>query len=118
TGVPGASDVVRGAIVSYASEVKYELLGVTPGPVVSASAAAEMAQGACRVLGCDVGLAVTGVAGPAEQEGQPVGTLHVGLCLGGEVVAHSLRMPGTRDQMRQMSVISALDLLRRRLLQP
>ncbi|HWM21816.1 MAG TPA: CinA family nicotinamide mononucleotide deamidase-related protein, partial [Ilumatobacteraceae bacterium] len=57
TGVPGASDVLRGSIVSYASEVKRQLLGVGDGPVVSEEAALEMAEGARRVLGSDVGLA-------------------------------------------------------------
>jgi len=113
TGVPGASDVFRGGIVSYASDVKYELLGVPEGPVVSEAAAGAMAMGVRRLLRCDVGLALTGVAGPAEQDGMPVGTLCVGIDLGGDVHTRTLRLPGQRDQMRQMSVISALDLLRR-----
>ena len=79
TACAGASDVFRGSIVSYASEVKVDVLGVPEGPVVTPEAAAAMALGAQRVLGADVGLALTGVAGPAEQDGQPVGTLHVGL---------------------------------------
>jgi nicotinamide-nucleotide amidase len=116
TGVPGASDVFRGSIVSYASEVKYDLLGVPDGPVVTSEAAAEMAVGARRALGADIGLALTGVAGPDEQEGQPVGTLHVGIASDDGVTTASLRLPGTRDQMRQFSVISSLDLLRRQLL--
>lgn len=116
TGVPGASDVLRGCVVSYASEVKFDLLGVPEGPVVSEEAAAAMAQGACRVLGAEVGLALTGVAGPAEQEGRPVGTLCVGIVIDGVTITRSLRLPGQRDQMRQYSVISALDLLRRELL--
>ena len=115
TNVPGASDVFRGGIVSYASEVKFDLLGVPEGPVVSEAAAAAMAVGAQRVLGADVALALTGVAGPAEQDGMPVGTLCVGIAIGTEVTTRTLRLPGQRDQMRQMSVISALDLLRRRL---
>ena len=61
-------------------------------------------------------LALTGVAGPAEQDGMPVGTLCVGIAIGADVHTRTLRLPGQRDQMRQMSVISALDLLRRRLL--
>ncbi len=116
TAVPGASDVLRGSVVSYATEVKATVLGVPPGPVVSVDAAVAMAEGARRVLGADVGLALTGVAGPTEQEGQPVGTLHVGLALGEAVETASLRLPGQREQMRQFSVISSLDLLRRRLL--
>ena len=73
TDVAGASDVFRGSIVSYASDVKFDVLGVPRGPVVSDDAAVAMAEGACRVLGCDVAVAVTGVAGPDTQEGVPVG---------------------------------------------
>jgi nicotinamide-nucleotide amidase len=116
TAVPGASDWFRGSIVSYASEVKFELLGVTPGPVVSRSAAEQMAVGAARVLGADVGLAVTGVAGPTEQDGQPVGTVWMGLALDGHLEAATVRLPGDRDRVRQFATISLLDLLRRRLL--
>ena len=115
TAVPGASDVVRGAVVSYASDVKFDLLGVPHGPVVSEAAAAAMAGGVRRVLGADVGLALTGVAGPTEQDGMPVGTLCVGIDDGRTVVARTFRLPGQREQMRQMSVITALDYLRRHL---
>jgi len=65
----------------------------------------------------EVGLSLTGVAGPTEKGGQAVGTVCVGIALPGETAfATTLRMSGQRDQMRQMSVISALDVLRRRLL--
>ena len=114
TGIAGASDVLRGSIVSYASEVKYDLLGVTEGPVVSESAAIEMAVGAQRVLGSDVALALTGVAGPTEQDGMPVGTLCIGVVIGDQQFATTARLPGQREQMRQMSVITALDFLRHR----
>ena len=116
TSIPGASEVLRGGVVSYASEVKFDVLGVPEGPVVSEAAAAAMAVGVQRVLGSDVGLALTGVAGPTEQDGMPVGTLCVGIVVGSDApVTRTLRLPGQRDQMRQMSVISALDLLRRHL---
>jgi nicotinamide-nucleotide amidase len=117
TSVPGASDVLRGSIVSYASEVKFDLLGVPEGPVVTEEAAVAMASGARRALGADVGLALTGVAGPAEQDGRPAGTLCVGIDLAGQTHQATLRLPGQREQMRQMAVISSLDLLRRRLLE-
>jgi nicotinamide-nucleotide amidase len=121
TAVPGASSVFRGGIISYASEVKFDLLGVPEGPVVNEPTAAAMAEGACRVLGADVGLALTGVGGPAEQDGMPVGTLCVGVSMpdgagGRSTITRTFRLPGQRDQMRQMSVITALDLLRRTLL--
>ena len=115
TNVPGSSRVLRGGIVSYASEVKFSLLDVTPGPVVSESAALEMARGVRKALKADVGLSLTGVAGPDEQDGQPVGTLFVGIATREGEAATVFRLPATRDQMRQMSVISALDFLRRQL---
>ena len=116
TNVPGASEVFRGCIVCYANDVKFDLLGVPAGPVVSEAAAVAMAQGAQRVLGSHVALSLTGVAGPAEQDGMAVGTLCVGIAIGENVLARTLRLPSQREQMRQMSVISALDLLRRALL--
>ncbi len=116
TAVPGASEVLRGSIVSYASEVKFEILHVERGPVVSEQAVRQMAQGALGVLGCDVSLAVSGVAGPDQQDGQPVGTLWVAAAArSGMVISRAFRLPGVRDQMRQMSVITSLDFLRRHL---
>ena len=117
TNVPGSSSVFRGGIISYASDVKFSLLGVDEGPVVSEEAAAQMAAGARRVLGCDVALALTGVAGPEEQDGRPVGTLCVAAAFpDGSTVTTTATLPGVRDQMRQMSVITALDFLRRHML--
>jgi nicotinamide-nucleotide amidase len=112
TAAPGASAWFRGGVVSYASDVKRAVLGIADGPVVTAEAAAGMATGAARVLGADVAIAVTGVAGPDEQEGKPVGTVWVGIADRGTVTSHELRLPGDRDRVRQMTVISALDLLR------
>jgi nicotinamide-nucleotide amidase len=114
--VPGASDWFRGSIVAYASDVKRKLLAVGDGPVVSESAAEEMALGAAEALGADVGLALTGVAGPTPQDGQPVGTVWVGLAIDGEPHARLFRYPGDRQQVRQMATITALDLLRRTLI--
>jgi len=117
TAVPGASDVFRGGVVSYASDVKFSLLGVPEGPVVTAQAAQAMAEGARRALGADVGLATTGVAGPAEQEGQPVGTVFLGLAMDGGCEAQQVKLPGDRLRIRQYAVISAVNLLRKRLMQ-
>jgi len=114
--VPGASDWFRGSVVSYASEVKYRVLGVPEGPVVTEAAARAMASGARRVLGADIGLALTGVAGPDEQEGMAPGTVVVGLALPGDAVESLVfHLPGDRERVRQYAAISALDLLRRRL---
>ena len=117
TNVPGSSSVFRGGIVSYASDVKFDVLGVNPGPVVSEEAAVQMAQGARRVLGASVALAVTGVAGPDEQDGRAVGTLCIGVALAdGSTHSTTSMLPGQRDQMRQFSVITALAFLRTLLL--
>jgi nicotinamide-nucleotide amidase len=116
TEVPGASEWFRGSIVSYASDVKHALLDVPPGPVVSASAAEAMAIGAMRALGADVGLAVTGVAGPTEQDGMPVGTVFGAVHLDGTTTTHELHLPGDRERVRWYSTISLLDALRKRLL--
>jgi nicotinamide-nucleotide amidase len=112
TAIPGASKVFRGSIVSYASDVKFSLLGVPEGPVVSAAAAEAMALGACRVLGADVGLATTGVAGPDEQDGQPVGTVFLALAMNGQTQVERTGLPGRRDTIRQLAVISLLNMLR------
>jgi nicotinamide-nucleotide amidase len=115
-GVPGASDWFRGGVVSYASQVKFQVLGVDDGPVVTETAARQMALGAQRVLGSSIGLSVTGVAGPDEQDGQPVGTVFVGLAFGdGSTEVIRLKLPGDRERVRQYSTIGALNLLRQRL---
>lgn len=119
--VPGASDVFRGSIVSYASDVKRDLLDVPDGPVVSEVAAQAMAAGARRVLGADVGVSVTGVAGPESQDGRPPGTVIVGLDLGsfgGDAgpEAFEVQLPGDRVQVRQFAVITAMAALRTRIL--
>ena len=113
--VAGASKWFRGGVVGYASDVKYNLLGVPEGPVVSADAARAMAEGVRRVLGADIGLSVTGVAGPEEQDGQRAGTVFVGLAIGDEITDVALRLPGDRPRVRAYSAISALDALRRAL---
>ena len=116
--VPGASTWFRGGVVAYASDVKYEVLGVPPGPVVTEAAAAAMAEGARRVTGAGVGLGITGVAGPDDQEGVAPGSVFVGLALPGEgaqSLTRELRVPGDRERVRQYGAISALDLLRRAL---
>jgi nicotinamide-nucleotide amidase len=114
--VEGASGWFKGSIVAYDSEVKYSLLDVPRGPVVSEQAATAMASNVTRTLGSDVGLALTGVAGPTEQDGMPPGTVFVAIALPGrEPECVEARLPGDRQRIRQYASISALDLLRRRL---
>jgi nicotinamide-nucleotide amidase len=116
--VPGASAWFRGGVVAYHEQVKFDVLGVPVGPVVSEAAAAAMARGVCRVTGSDVGLGITGVAGPDDQEGVDPGTIFVGLRLpDGTIVSRELHLPGDRERVRQYGAISALDLLRRALIE-
>jgi nicotinamide-nucleotide amidase len=113
---PGASDWFRGGVVSYATEVKFSVLGVPEGPVVSAEAAAAMATGVRDLLGADVGLGVTGVAGPDALEGQPPGTVYLGAVVGdADPVTTRVMLPGDRERVRQFACISLLDMLRRML---
>jgi nicotinamide-nucleotide amidase len=115
--VPGASAWFRGGVVAYHEQVKFDVLGVPVGPVVSEAAAAAMAQGVCRATGSDVGLGITGVAGPDDQEGVAPGSIFVGLRLpDGSTPTHELHLPGDRERVRQYGAISALDLLRRALI--
>lgn len=116
TAISGSGDVLRGGIVAYASDVKFALLGVPEGPVVTAPAAEAMAAGVRRLLNADIGLATTGVAGPTEQEGQPVGTVFLGLAHGERVRSTLVRLPGDRNRIRQYGVISLLNFLRLSLL--
>jgi len=116
TAVPHASEVFRGSIVAYLADVKHRLLGVPEGPVVSAQAAKAMAEGACRVLGADVGLSTTGVAGPDPQDGHEPGNVFLGLCWQGASEAHLVKLPGDRERIRQYAVIGLLNLLRQRLI--
>ncbi len=112
----GASKWFRGSIVCYDSKVKFDLLEVPEGPVVSAEAAEAMARGACKALESDAGISVTGVAGPTTQDGQPVGTVFMAVAVDGQVESAEAHFPGDRQHVRQFATISALDLLRRRLL--
>jgi nicotinamide-nucleotide amidase len=116
TNTPGASRAFRGGIASYATDVKRDVLGVTAEHIVGAECAVQMAEGVQRLLGCDVAISTTGVAGPEEQDDQPVGTVWFGIAVPGhETEAVSTRLPGDRERIRQFSTISLLNLLRLRL---
>lgn len=116
-GVPGASAVVRGGIVAYATELKSTLLGVDAdllaerGPV-DPVVARQMADGARTRLGAAIGVATTGVAGPATQSGQPVGTIFIAVTTAERACVRPLRLVGGRDQLREATVLASAALLR------
>jgi nicotinamide-nucleotide amidase len=114
--VPGASQVVRGAIVAYAPDLKTSLLGVdgqllAASGTVAAATAEAMARGAAERLGATYGLATTGVAGPDPSEGKPAGTVHVAVAGPGGVQARLMRLRGDRETVRRSSVTAVLELL-------
>jgi nicotinamide-nucleotide amidase len=119
--VPGASEVFLGSAVTYALEAKRSVLGVSaealdgPGPV-SAECALEMAAGARRVFGADVGAALTGAAGPEPHGGAEPGQVWVALEAEGVTHALGFRWPGDRGLVRRFAEQAALDLVRRHLL--
>jgi nicotinamide-nucleotide amidase len=113
--IPGASAHVRGGIVAYATDLKARVLGVDEALLaergaVDADVALAMAGGVRRVLGADVGLATTGVAGPDPQDGKPVGTVHVAVMTPETAVTVELELSGTRDEIRAASVAGVLEL--------
>jgi nicotinamide-nucleotide amidase len=110
---PEASDWFAGGVVAYARSVKFDLLGVQPGPVVSARCAREMALGAARVLDADAALATTGVGGPHPEEGRPPGTVYVATVVNGAEDGVLLELAGEPDQVLAQTVWHGLDLLRR-----
>ena len=120
TSVPGASAVFAGSAVVYTNDVKARILDVSqptlegPGPV-SEACAREMAAGTRRAFGADLGLAVTGAAGPEPHGGEAPGTVWLALSADGLDHARRLTIPGARDRVRRATEQAALDLVRRHL---
>jgi nicotinamide-nucleotide amidase len=111
TAVPGASKVFRGGLVSYASDVKFDVLGVTPGPVVNEKTAAQMAIGVRKLLNADIALAATGVAGPDPQDDKPPGTVCLGLADADGVTTLTLTLGNRgREAVRQLSATEVFRL--------
>jgi nicotinamide-nucleotide amidase len=111
----GSGDWLRGGVVAYASEVKRDLLGVAAAKVVSAAAAEQMARGALDVLGADVAVAVTGVGGPDPQDGEPPGTVWIGLADAQGANAELLQGSGGPEEICQQTIDAAIDRLLARL---
>lgn len=113
--VPGASAVLRGAMVVYAPDLKVSLLGLSAELInrvgtVHRDVAIELAAAVRDRLGATWGLSTTGVAGPGPAEGKPAGTVHVAVCGPSGTVARELRLSGGRAQVRGQSVAAVLSL--------
>jgi len=117
TGVPGSSAYFAGGVVAYANPVKERVLAVPAGELegfgaVSREVAGSMAAGVKSLLGADIGLAVTGVAGPGGgTTAKPVGLVYVALEAPGRTTCRELRLRGSRAEIREATVAAALDLL-------
>jgi PncC family amidohydrolase len=110
---PGASQSYLGGVVTYATALKQSLLDVSDGTVkgpgvVSAQCAAEMAIGVRRLVDADFAISTTGVAGPTEQEGKPVGLVYVGVAGPHGAVTHELHLDGDRAEIRERTVREAV----------
>lgn len=117
--VPGASNVFSGGFVTYSDEVKTKLLGVAPGlikqyTVVSAPVAQEMALRSAQILTADIGVGLTGVAGPDALEGSPVGTVFIGVInrRNDKKIVKEFHFEGSRNAIRIKSVVAALFLIK------
>ena len=116
--IPGASDVLAGGVVAYANDVKTAELGVPDELIashgaVSAEVAAAMASGARERLGADVGIAVTGVAGPGGGSPEkPVGLVHCHVSAPGGGKGREFSLPGDRDTIRARATVASLHLAR------
>ena len=114
--VAGSSATYRGGVVSYATDVKVSLLGVTEElvadqGVVSAACAEQMAVGARELMRSDWAVSTTGVAGPTLQEGKPAGTVHVGVAGPDGVRSVALHLEGDREGVRAGTERAALEAL-------
>ncbi|MDO5511340.1 CinA family protein [Corynebacterium sp.] len=106
---PGASAVLRGGLVTYATDLKYSLAGVPEGAdPVDADTAVAMAVGARERCGADWGVALTGVAGPEPQGAHPVGEVWLGFAGPGGVDRQKLQLSGGRREIREQAVAAAL----------
>ena len=116
TEIPGSSDSYIGSIVAYDADVKRSLLNVPKDiSVVSQEAVETMALGVCAVMGADVSVAVSGAAGPYPHEGQEPGTVWMATNVKGDVESFKVVFPFDRAQIRQFTVITVLNALRKRL---
>jgi nicotinamide-nucleotide amidase len=113
-----ASEWYRGAVVAYDEEVKFKVLRVTRGPVVTPKCACEMAAGVRTLLGADVALGITGVGGPGPQEGRPPGTVHLAVATSAGTRPLHTRFTGDPSEVVASATSLALDELVRELTRP
>jgi nicotinamide-nucleotide amidase len=108
-----ASEWYRGAVVAYDEDVKFRVLGVTPGPVVTDLCAREMAEGVRRLLRADVALGITGVGGPGPDEDCPAGTVHLAVATASTTRSLHSCLPGEpSDVVSEATTLCLRELVR------
>jgi competence/damage-inducible protein CinA C-terminal domain len=116
TDVSGSSAVYPGGVISYCNRIKHDLLGVDQGLLdslgpVSLAVAFQMARGVRRAIGADLGLSVTGIAGPnSDETGRPVGLVYIGAALGTMSLVREYRFQGDRTAVRAQAAEAAAEL--------
>jgi nicotinamide-nucleotide amidase len=108
---PHSSTWFRGSLVAYASDVKFTVLGVPPGPVVTEECARAMARGVAKLLDADLAVAVTGVGGPDDEEGHPAGTVWFSVVSPSGQHAELRRFDGEPAEILEATTAHALRLL-------
>lgn len=108
---PSAADWFGGGLVAYQSGVKFDVLGVEEGPVVTAGCVTQMAQGALRLLSADVAVACTGVGGPDASEGREPGTVFIAVATEREVTVRELALDGSPEEVLAATASECLVLL-------
>lgn len=116
TAIPGSSAVYLGGVISYANSVKEQVLGVPQEVLATVGAVSEetaraMAEGVCRLLGADLGIAVTGIAGPAaDGTDKPVGLVYIAVSTADSTRVTEKHFSGDREAVRNQTIQAALDL--------
>jgi nicotinamide-nucleotide amidase len=106
-----AADWYHGCVVSYSRAVKQDVLGVTAEKLVTEGCAREMVEGATKVLEVDAAVSTTGAGGPGPEEGQPAGTVHVGVLVRGKLSCHELHLDGDPGEVVEAATEKSLGLL-------
>ena len=122
TAVSGASHFFKGALVTYASEEKNRILGISYQDidqygVVSREVAAQMAANGQKLLNVDYCVSFTGNAGPTAMEGKPVGLIYIGVAIYDKLEVYEFNLEGSRDDIQKEGVSNALEILEKKILE-
>jgi PncC family amidohydrolase len=119
TSIPGSSDYFPGGIIAYSDKIKIEMLSVSSLTLrnfgaVSEEVVGEMASGVRKLIETDVGIAVSGIAGPSGgSEQKPVGTVALGVDIRGKIITNIVRLEGERNEIREMAGVKILEMLKK-----